>query len=64
MRSISAYRMDVLLDGFEAAQDPFIASGDSLTAAELVAALERYVFLLRRLDTLVYELSSPFGWPR
>ncbi|WP_139273344.1 hypothetical protein [Mycobacterium paraffinicum] len=64
MRSISAYRMDAVLDGFEAAQDLLIASGDSLTAAELVTALERYVLLLRRLEALIYELSSPFGRPR
>ncbi|OBH89170.1 hypothetical protein A5678_14710 [Mycobacterium sp. E2733] len=55
--------MDVLLDGFEAAQDLLIASIDSLTTVELVAALERYAFLLRRLDALMYELSSPFVRP-
>ncbi|ORB70349.1 hypothetical protein BST44_23775 [Mycobacterium scrofulaceum] len=55
--------MDALLDRFEAAQDLLIASIDSLTPIELVAALDRYAFSLGRLDALLYEFSSPFGRP-
>ncbi|OBG71837.1 hypothetical protein [Mycobacterium sp. E3305] len=57
-------RIDAVLERFERAQDVFFASLDSLTAVELVAALDRYGFLLGRLDALIYELSSPFGPPR
>lgn len=64
MRSIDpCSRVAALLDAFEAAQDLLVASFDSLTAPELVAALDRYGFLLGRLDALIYELSSPFGRP-
>jgi hypothetical protein len=45
---------------FEAAQDVLFASFDSLTVPELCAALERYDFLIGRLDALIYELRSPF----
>lgn len=64
MRSIDAViRWSSWLDRFEAAQDLFFASLDSMTVPEQVAALERYAFLTGRLDALIYELRSPFARP-
>ncbi|MGD1171257.1 hypothetical protein ACKUVQ_24600 [Mycobacterium seoulense] len=64
MRSSNAYsRIAALLYQFEAALDRLYASRESLTAPELVAALDRYLFLVGRLDALIYELSSPFVRP-
>jgi hypothetical protein len=60
MRSIEDY----LLDVFELAQDrSFSLSPAGLTVPELLALLERYAFLMGRLDALKYELASPFGAP-
>ncbi len=64
MRSINGYRrIAALLYQFEEALDRLDASLDSLTAPELVAVLDRYLFLVGRLDALIYELSSPFVRP-
>ncbi|MEE2854949.1 MAG: hypothetical protein VX424_20100 [Actinomycetota bacterium] len=38
-------------------------SWESLSPAEFVDALEKYVFLVGRLDALTYELWSPFAQP-
>ncbi|WP_322861387.1 hypothetical protein U8D42_08910 [Mycobacterium europaeum] len=64
MSSIDAYdRFAAVLDRVELAQYLFFASTGSLTGSELIAALDRYAFLMGQLDALIYELSSPFGWP-
>jgi hypothetical protein len=65
MRSIHGDRLGDLLDAFDAAHNRFLASSfDALTAAELVVLLQRYAFLMGRLDALRYELASPFAGPR
>jgi hypothetical protein len=38
-------------------------SWEALTPAELVDVLEKYAFLIGRLDALIYELRSPFARP-
>ncbi|OBH15077.1 hypothetical protein [Mycobacterium sp. E3247] len=64
MHSSSAYdRFTAVLDDVEGSLDRFLASIDSLTAGDLVEALDCYALLMVRLDALIYELSSPFGRP-
>jgi hypothetical protein len=53
-------RIDRLFDEFDAALERFLALPfGSLTAREL----ERHEFLMGRLDSLGYELTSPFVRP-
>jgi hypothetical protein len=57
---LGAGRIDRLFDEFDAALGRFLALPfGSLTAPEL----ERHEFLMGRLDSLRYELTSPFVRP-
>jgi hypothetical protein len=60
----SSGRIDAAFDELDAAIGRFLAAPlGPLTAAELLAMLERYAFLMGRLDSLRYELTSPFVRP-
>jgi hypothetical protein len=65
MRSIcSSARIAAAFDELDATIGRFLAAPlGSLTAPELLAILERYAFLMGRLDALQYELTSPFVRP-
>jgi hypothetical protein len=60
----SSGRIAAVFDELDAAIGRFLAAPlGSLTAPELLAILERYAFLLGRLDAFRYELTSPFVRP-
>lgn len=64
MRSRTCEEIQADVDSLSAAVSRFQAlSWEALTAAELVAELGKYAFLIGRLDALIYELRSPFARP-
>jgi hypothetical protein len=60
MRSIESRRISQSLDALDAAQHRLLSLPlDELKVPELLALLERYVFLRGRVDALRYELANP-----
>lgn len=64
MRSSYYDEIDADIDALSAAFSRFEAiSWEALTPAELVGVLEKYAFVIGRLDAVIYELRSPFARP-
>lgn len=64
MRSINVEKILDDVDALSAALSRFQAlSWEALTPAQLVDVLEKYAFVIGRLDAAMYELRSPFARP-
>lgn len=64
MSSITWEEIQDDIDALSAALSRFQAlSWEALTPAELVGVLEKYAFVIGRLDAVIYELRSPFARP-